>query len=521
MAKRNAESGPGTFMILGLVFFVLATLILGVTTYMGYKGQEELENQAKGAAEKQKAAEAQANEQLARRNVDRILLGMDTPENRQELAGAGPGQAANILDEIRLGKERLGAANVLPSKADALDWPMGADGTPAPAPKRNIPQVAKEWQRIAQDAEGRFQAEKRAREAAQLAAQAAQAQRDKDKESFDASVKALNEQMKAKIEAMDKAFVALKASADKAGIDFKNFETQWATEKTQLEEQVQNKARDLQVERERRMRAETADPSDMGARFDRLNVARLAERMGRVADKTGEFVNLEFTLPVVLIPGQSFVVIPSNRSLVEVVEREKVLEKTHYERISSNRRDPFAGNELIKGMVEITDVTSKYTARARITFQNQDVRDPIARGDAVFNLTLSSGDKEHVAFAGIIDLDGDGRPDTEAFIKVLEKNNLIVDAYLDLKTGEIKGKGITSATRFLILGTDAPEIGAIKKMVRQAKTSGSQQVDARTFMSLIGVKPPKGAAPPNYPGVNLGTDDPVAKDPMAPDAKKE
>jgi len=522
MAKRN-EEGPGTFMILVLVFFVLATIILGVTTYMGYKGQEELENSAKASADKQKAAEAQATEQLMRRNVDRFALGVETPENRQELAGAGTAHAATILDEYKLIRDKLGAAAVLPGGKGDFDWPMGADGTPAAAPKKNVPQIAKDWERIAKDAEARFQAEKRAREAAQLAAQTAQANRDKDKEAFDNSVKALNEQMKAKIDAMDKAFVALKTEADKAGLNFKKIEDQWAEEKTRLEEQVSNRVADLRAAKEKVTRLENADPSDIEVRWKNLNVGKIAERMGTVLAKNGEFVNLEFTQPLVLIPGQTFVVIPANRSLVEVVEREKALEKHHYEVVSSNRRDPFLDNEMIKGMVEITKVTSRYSAEARITYQNQDIRNPIAKGDQVFNMTLSSGEKEHVAFAGIIDLDGDGRPDTEAFIKLLETNNLIVDAYLDLKTGEVRGKGMNTGTRFLILGTEAPEIGKIKTMVKQAKTNGSQLIDARMFMSLIGIKPPRGAAPPSYASVNLGTADeaPAAKEgePMAPGAE--
>jgi hypothetical protein len=73
---------------------------------------------------------------------------------------------------------------------------------------------------------------------------------------------------------------------------------------------------------------------------------------------------------------------------------------------------------------------------------------------------------------------------------------------------------MNSGTRFLILGTDAPvEVGRVKKMVKAARANGSQVIDSRVFMSLIGVKPPKGAAPPNYASVNLG---PAEDDGSAP-----
>ena len=139
-------------------------------------------------------------------------------------------------------------------------------------------------------------------------------------------------------------------------------------------------------------------------------------------------------------------------------------------------------------MVEITDVEKNgYAARARITFQPQEIRNPTGKNDLIFNLTLSSGAKEHVAFCGIIDLDGDGRPDNEQFVRILENNNLEVDAYLDLKTGEVKkrGDGITIRTKFLIVGTDAPMVGNVKKMVEEAK--GWRATDRRPgYSCLIG-----------------------------------
>ena len=531
MAKRKEESGPGTFMILVLVFFVLASLILGVTTYLGYKGQEDLENQTKTAKEEAKKAQDNAAEQTLRRDALRIAVGVEDPDNRQELAGAPQGQMANVLDEIKRLTDKLGAAGTLPGgKNDGFVWQAG-EGGPAVAPRKTIPQIAKEWEKLAKDAEARYQAALRAQKTAEGNAQALQAQKEKDKEAFDAAVKALNDKMEAKIKAMDAAFIALKTTADQKGIEFKKVEDEWANAKAQLEDQLSNIKNDLTAERQRRQRAENPDPSDIEARWKNLNIARMAERMGTITDKSGTFVNLQFTTKIVLLPGQTFVVIPANRSLTEVLDREKSLEKVHHERVSLGPREPFTDNEMIKGMVEITDVTGAYTARARITYETAPIRNPLTKGDQIFNMTLSSGEKEHVAFCGIIDLDGDGRPDTEAFIRQLERNNLIVDSYLDLKTGEIKGKGMNSGTKFLILGSDAPvEVGRIKKMIKTARANGTQVIDSRVFMSLIGVKPPKGAAPPNYASVNLGPaedDGSAPKDgaeapmpPPAPDAKE-
>jgi hypothetical protein len=530
MAKRKEETGPGTFMILVLVFFVLASLILGITTYLGYKGQDDLEKATAEAKAAEKKAADNAAEQTLRRNVGRIASGVDDADNRQELAGAPPALLPNVLDEVKRYTDKLGAAGVLPGGKGEFVWPTAGDG-PGVAPKKTIPQIAKEWEKLAKDAEARYQAEKRAKEKAQSDAQALQAQQQKDKEAFDAAVKSLNDQMAAKIKAMDAAFLALKTEAEKAGTNFKKIEDQWAEEKARLEEQLTSRLGDLKAERDRRLRAENPDPSDIEARWKNLNIAKMAERMGKITDKNGSFVNLQFAVHIQLLAGQTFVVIPANRSLVEVLDREKALEKVHHERVSLGPREPFTDNEMIKGMVEVTDLTGADSARARITYETAPIRDPLAKGDQIFNMTLSSGEKEHVALAGIIDLDGDGRPDTEAFMGLLQKNNLIVDSWLDLKTGEIKGKGMNSGTKFLILGTDAPvEVGRIKKMVKTARANGTQVIDSRVFMSLIGVKPPRNAAPPNYASVNLGPaeDDGTAPKegdaapmpPPAPDAKE-
>jgi hypothetical protein len=528
MAKKQQESGPGTFMILVLVFFILATLILGVTTYMGFNGQTELETQAKTSDEKAKAAAKNADEMTLRLNVLRVITGTETPDDRKALAGAPAEQVPNILAEVKNVNDKVGAAGVLPgSRTSPFNVATsGAEGAaPAITPSKTLPQIAKEWERIAKDAQGRYETAEAARKKAVDQAQQAQAQRDADKKAFDTSVGNLNEQMAAKIKAMDVAFQDLKKQADQKGLDFKKFEESWAEEKTKLEEQITVHKNDINVLKQRLDRALSMDPSDIDARWKNFNFGKIAERMGTVQEKSGTFVTLNFTTKIVLIPGQSFVVIPPGRSLAEVIDRERALDKRHHEFLSAAAREPFTDNEMIKGMVEITDVTGPYSARARVTYQNNEIRDPISRGDSVFNMSLSSGEKEHVALAGIVDLDGDGKPDTEQFIRLLEKNNVIVDAYLDLKTGEIKskGQGMNSGTRFLILGTDAPNVGAIKKMVDTAKINGSQLIDARMFMSLIGIKPPKGAAPPNYAGVNLGTttEVPEAKGGEAKEPAKE
>jgi len=504
MAKKQAESGPGTLMILVLVFFVLATLILGVTTYMGYKGQEELENQAKAAAEKEKAVRNQFDEATARLQLNRIALATDDPKDREEFQGLVKAQGPNVVNEWTRLNDRLGGA--LPPGMFKWDLDASGDQKPAPAPKNTVPAIVKTLAGMARDAETRAKAAEVARKKAENDAANQQAQREKDEASFKATVKTLGDDYQNRLKALDLAFNNLKKQADESGVKFAKTADEWANDRVKNEETIVSKNNEVNSLLNKLHKAQNPDPSDIDWKFKNWNPAKMAERMGTITQKEGrEFISVKFETQMVLVPGQTFVVIPANRSLVEVLEREKELEKHHYQVASLGARDPFNDNELIKGMVEVTDVTSKFTARARITMEPQGIRNPIAKGDQLFNMSLSTGEKEHVAFAGIIDLDGDGRPDNEAFVRILEKNNLIVDAYLDLKTGQIKGTGMTTGTRFLIIGSDAPAIGNLKKMVAQGKELGVQQIDARLFLNLIGVKPPRHPAPPAYSGVNLGT----------------
>lgn len=526
MAKKSKESGPGTFMILTLVFFVLATVILGITTYLGFAGQAQLEDEAKKAKAESKTLQARVDDEMSRKIVNRIANGTATAEDLEAINGAARANAPGILDEYRMLTVRLG--NAFPTKAE-FQWPLVADlqaggagdGKPSPAPNKDVPAIAKYWAGLYKNAENRVLAAETARKKAEADAQTARADADKAKETFDAQVAKLTAQVDTKTKAMDDSFKALKTGIDVKAAEFKKAADEWAEGRAKLEEDkrvLQNEIKSLGQKIANLM---NPDASDWEFKFRHWNPAKMAERMGKVTEKGGTFVSLQFDTRVSLVPGQTFVVIAGDTSLVEVLEQEKALEKKHHTVLSLGAREPFADNPAVKGTVEITDVTGAgYTARARITSEAAPIRNPISKGDQLFNMSLSSGQKEHVAFAGIIDLDGDGRPDNEQFIRILEKNNLVVDAYLDLKTGQVvkRGEGLDHKTKFLIVGSDAPLVGGVKAMVAEAEKKGVQQIDARMFLNLIGVKPPRNPAPPAYssPNIKLGGEGALA--PKDPDA---
>jgi hypothetical protein len=201
-----------------------------------------------------------------------------------------------------------------------------------------------------------------------------------------------------------------------------------------------------------------------------------------------------------------------------------------------------------KGTLEILEVIGDRLSQARITSLRDERRDPVMKGDLLFNPVWSPGLKQHVAIAGIVDLTGDANKDNPAqvmrslleFKRLLEEQGVVVDAYLDVRERTIEGaiKGtISRQTDYLILG-DAPDfpatlrddapgaarkgnmVDAMDKMEKDAERNGVQSIPLRRFLALSGIRPPRavhsdsGTPPPI--GRPIGTATPSPLDRQAP-----
>jgi hypothetical protein len=110
-----------------------------------------------------------------------------------------------------------------------------------------------------------------------------------------------------------------------------------------------------------------------------------------------------------------------------------------------------------KAKIEVTQILGPHLSEARVV--DDDPANPIVPGDKIFTPLWSSGEKRHLALAGLMDIDGDGRSDLQAVLNIIAINGGVVDCYID-DDGKIKGPGgkegkITVNTSCLILG-DAP-----------------------------------------------------------------
>lgn len=143
-----------------------------------------------------------------------------------------------------------------------------------------------------------------------------------------------------------------------------------------------------------------------------------------------------------------------------------------------------------KAKIEVIRVGPK-TSDAIIT--EEDPIDPITRFDRVVTPTWDPGNRNDIAIAGIVDLDGDGDSDLLRFIRLIENNGGRVVAYHD-EQGKIFGE-INSSTRYMVKG-ESPKLGpgsdngevynAIRELEKQAKENATRVIDVRQMLNRMG-----------------------------------
>jgi hypothetical protein len=162
-----------------------------------------------------------------------------------------------------------------------------------------------------------------------------------------------------------------------------------------------------------------------------------------------------------------------------------------------------------KGTITVVRVLQPHMSEGSIAEDAGAGKNPMLRGDFLFNPAWNSNLREHIAIAGIIDLTGDGRDDSAEFIRSLERQGIVVDAYLDLKDGTVKGT-MSLETSYLVLGDQADidpslalregesglkrrqELAEKMEVMRgEAASKGIQMISLRHFLTKIGYPIPK------------------------------
>ena len=508
-SSREKSSEPSnTGLIVTLVFFILATIGLGVGTYMGYGAKADAVAEKAKAVSDKTAADKKTDEAEARRIAVKIAAGVADANERAKFTTlkssfAGPiaGDVAGIYTQFQSQLNMNNAA--LPA------WnPATSD-----QPPKTLLVLAEDLQKNA----GASTAKEKA----------VQDEMSKDRETFNADKAELQARLKTSQDNFTKANKDLvEAQKTRAsGSDQKDADIdKLSKERDQLKIDIQNLRNDkdheivtLKAEAETRKKVRQQLAEKYGPILEKLEQVRQARPELRDLSELQDLLNkaLEGTQSLVNdTPKGRIVETKPGQVFINLGSADNVHTGLTFSVLPSGSTGRAAAAAPRKGAVEVISVIGPHMSAAKVVEAGNPARDPLLKGDLLFNPAWDPSQQTHVALAGIFDLNGSGVDGAPDLIRALEKQGIVVDAWLDLHDRTIKGPGITERTSYLIKG-DKPvlgnlpvegnplsaaiidSLGKITEMENKARDLGVQPVPFRRFLSMIGYKLPRGGQAPD------------------------
>lgn len=485
MAAKGSDSRQG--LIVALVFAVLFVIGLGVATYYGYAGQEDLAKREK---------DARTAETVAKKNRDwyqfltaqyKAYLGVASKEDLGDLSVLrGRYESGAVGKGEKNYAENENAIKRLDDKAN-LGWNLGENRPASTASDKII------------TLEAEVLALRKKLEASQGEVKAAQDAK-RQAEEFAATAAADFKKSLAKLNA---DYVNLQNQKQKAFLDL---QTAFQAENKRVED-AEKKMQAAIEEREKRLTGLELEKKDL-----ELSSARLKREKGEQDKEVNRLRGIQDPVNLLETGTARGKIVRLDRSgnlvWINLGSADNLRPQTRFS-VFKDKGDGTPTGEL-KASLQVTDISGNHLARAQVTYVRDASRNPILPGDLLFNPTWSPSVREHVAIAGIVDLTGQGTDNTAEFMRSLEREGVTVDAYLDLKELVVKGKGLTSQTSYLILG-DKVDLGArgvlqdparveavtklnekITQMTDEAAKLGIQIIPLRRYLVLTGHRAPRG-----------------------------
>jgi hypothetical protein len=505
MAKRKVVSSSSrtdsgesnTGLVVSLVLFIILTIGLGVTTYLGYSGKSEAEGKISQAERDAKAAKTKADEEEALKATLRIALGADSEADRTLFSGR-KGQLSQPIT----------------AQVNALKWFQGPYrwdiNSAANRPPKNYSDLLAESQQAAVAA----QREAKAREN-DLAE--ARKQFEADKQELAAKQKETEKKLTEANKNLVDARNEKHGGSDEASKKIKELTDQVAQLTLDKQNLDVEKSRDIakrDAEIENRKKVRDALFTKVGPLMDKLagvaeahpemrDVSELHEMLARVFEKQGSLTND--------VPKGEVRSVDRNRDLVYVNlgSADYLQPQVSFSIMPAGSTGKAASARQRKAAIEIVTILEPHLSTAKIVEEPNRYRDPIMPKDLLFNPVWNRDQRVHIALCGMIDINGDGIDDTPELIKTLEKQGVVVDAWLDPRAHQIKGSGINERTEYLVLG-ETPRVSEqvlaqegntiaesakavlakMQEMKDKAKEMGVATVQYRKFLQLSGFKLP-------------------------------
>lgn len=488
MAKaRKQESG--TTIIIVLVFFILSTLGLATSTYMGFAKHKELEDTAKKAeGEKKEAENRKRYYAFGATILYKYLTNKDMPIDEND-------KMDSVVDRGRLENSegdwtKNGRRDEFLGAIKEIEAIKATDGTGAPVELFKEGNVVKDsLKKVAEQTDvmkKKFESE--------LVAQ---------KTKFDTDLKAAKDQAKSDKDSMDQKLATAELAVRKVQKDFADFRAN--VEKKQkdgdaamlaLGASTKSEVEKLRTEAEAKVTAESK------SEIDRLrDSATKLRQENEGLRNTQTAITIEKASPYRVVridrdPKQVYLNMGTN---VDVRPGDLFF-------IFANQ-DNGQPEKTPKAKIVVLRVLDKTLSLAEVTEIKDAGGNPIRENDHVDNslwapnMRKAFGNKKHIALRGRMPLRDPNVDNTIELVKRLEDMGVIVDAYIDFNDKEnplkinTSGEGITEKTFLLIEGDDPfktaakPDDAAYKAMRKvddTARDFNIRRMSLAGFLQSVG-----------------------------------
>lgn len=502
MARSKSNSGGEgkAPLVIGLVFFVLATIVLGVLAYT-YQGDI--------AAAEAKAVEAKKDTELSRAELSKVqdqlrlhqvILGHGTEEDRTKLAASANkeflrDEHAKIMARIN---GRLQTAidadkgmfvgtgekwDPKPSELFSWPWPAQGEMLGAPTPGPLVEAIVK----ARADREMAMRKVNNVNKSASISEAELKIKADEytaEKAKFAQATAGIPKQIETIRVALAKEVEAKKQEFTDASKDYRK-DVGKAKDDYELAKQradeINAKLKNIQdqLDREVSKQSDKEDPFEFDKPKGAVTATYAAQNLVEINIGSADNVRA----------GLTFNVQPR-----EVAERGL---QSRIKKIIENGK--YVERMVPKAKVEVIEVLGPNLSRARVTEVYDPIRESILKGDILYNAAWRKGSVDHIVLFGIFDIDGDGVDDIKVVARALAKMGIIIDGYYDLSSRKWVGGGPTDHTAYAVEGavpTALPGDGLLKEkgdLINsintardEAKKKGAKAVRYRDFFPRIG-----------------------------------
>jgi hypothetical protein len=501
--RKQGQPESKRALIIFLVFFILTTIGGGLFGYQGYMADQGKDDKIKQEVAKSKGLDDQSTFYEYQALLYRRYLGQTLPDDKKARLDTLDRQFKEATESWASFKDKDDL------KAVVIDLDKRLKFASPEKPPRNFDEALKDQIRAAEAAKADIKPFIVQKDDDKKRADTAVREMQTDKETYTKNLKDLAKKLEDDQKGLVDQKESLKKLLEQAQADKEKVALELAEVKKKAQMDLVKKDKDIA---DLAKRAELLEIEVNKVKFKDIEVPDLQMRsVGRVVDRKGESAFINLGLVQRMTPQVTFSIHaagPDGQPLPQS-----------------------------KGSVEVVNVFETGSQGKILLEKNKN--DPIQQGDLIVNPNWNPDRRKHVAIAGLVDLTGEGRNQMREFRQVLERQGVIVDAFLEPQDNNwvVSGKGISRETNFLIMGEDLPDTkgadasGASKnlqdknaELVKQARQNGVFIVSLRNYLDMIGYQPPRGlgeSSGPVYAAPAPAAPAPAPAPPPAPAPEKK